>query len=77
MSTSPLLTAWHVAAALLFVLCFRMWSLRRSKGPMPPGPVGWPLIGNVLDIPIEYSWKTFAKWGERWGEHREALPLGC
>ena len=35
---------------------------------MPPGPTGWPLIGNLLDVPIEYSWHAFAKWAERWGE---------
>lgn len=62
--------AWHVATALLFVLCLRMYLLRRTRGSMPPGPAGWPVIGNVLDVPIAHSWKTFARWGERWGASR-------
>ncbi|GAV99374.1 cytochrome p450 [Lentinula edodes] len=35
---------------------------------MPPGPQGWPLIGNLLDLPTAYEWEIFAKWGERWGD---------
>ncbi|KAJ7907006.1 cytochrome P450, partial [Mycena leptocephala] len=31
------------------------------------GPTGWPLIGNVLDMPKSHSWKTFALWGEIYG----------
>ena len=70
MGTSPttsLLTAWHAAAVVLLALIVRAAMLRRRKGPMPPGPTGWPIIGNVLDVPVNHSWKTFAKWGERWG----------
>ncbi|KAH9928065.1 cytochrome P450 [Fomitopsis serialis] len=31
-------------------------------------PTGWPVIGNILDMPSSYEWKTFARWGERWGD---------
>lgn len=41
---------------------------RMSKAPLPPGPMGLPLIGNVLDMPAEEQWKTFAKWGETYGD---------
>ncbi|KAJ3859266.1 cytochrome P450 [Lentinula novae-zelandiae] len=40
---------------------------RRRRPSMPPGPQGWPLIGNLLDLPTAYEWEVFAKWGERWG----------
>ncbi|KAK0204608.1 cytochrome P450, partial [Desarmillaria ectypa] len=36
--------------------------------PFPPGPKGLPFIGNLLDIPSEKEWLTFAKWGEKYGD---------
>ena len=48
---------------------------RKRRGSLPPGPRGWPLIGNVLDMPKSHEWKTFAQWGEKWGKH-EVWPLG-
>ncbi|KAJ3755986.1 cytochrome P450 [Lentinula raphanica] len=35
----------------------------RSRPPLPPGPTGLPLIGNVMDMPSESEWLTFAEWG--------------
>ncbi|KDQ62055.1 hypothetical protein JAAARDRAFT_203276 [Jaapia argillacea MUCL 33604] len=40
---------------------------KRSPAPLPPGPKGWPIIGNVLDMPTTKPWLVFTKWGERWG----------
>ncbi|TBU24874.1 cytochrome P450 [Dichomitus squalens] len=74
--TTSLLTAWHAAAVILFLLIIRGAILRKRRGPMPPGPVGWPIIGNALDIPLNHSWKTFAKWGERWGDLMSVVLLG-
>ncbi|GLB39728.1 putative cytochrome p450 [Lyophyllum shimeji] len=62
------------------VLClFLLHSLLRRprKGPLlPPGPKGLPLIGNVLDMPSEQQWLTFAKWGEQWGDICSVTVLG-
>lgn len=41
---------------------------RRRQPSMPPGPKGWPLIGNLLDLPTTHEWEVFAKWGEKWGK---------
>ncbi|KAJ6507474.1 cytochrome P450 [Mycena vulgaris] len=40
---------------------------RRTRTPLPPGPRGYPLIGNIFDMPERHSWKAFAKWGEQYG----------
>ena len=54
-----------LAALALFILT-RLFSAKRPA-PLPPGPKGLPLLGNVLDMPSEQEWLTFAKWGEVWG----------
>lgn len=49
----------------------RLLSKRRS--PLPPGPRGYPIIGNVLDMPTDRPWLTFTQWGEKWGMSLKSL----
>ncbi|KAJ2928475.1 hypothetical protein H1R20_g8623, partial [Candolleomyces eurysporus] len=37
------------------------------KLPLPPGPSGLPLIGNVLDIPEEDFCLKYKEWSDRYG----------
>ncbi|VDC06022.1 unnamed protein product [Peniophora sp. CBMAI 1063] len=39
---------------------------RSNERRKPPGPPGWPIIGNVLDLGPR-KWLAFAKWGETYG----------
>ncbi|KAH9947304.1 cytochrome P450 [Amylocystis lapponica] len=64
---SALLTVLDIAAAFLTIVLVERLFSRRPTYSLPPGPAGWPLIGNVLDMPPSHEWKTFAKWGEKWG----------
>ncbi|TFY83864.1 hypothetical protein EWM64_g140 [Hericium alpestre] len=58
----------HVALALAAIFVVRRLLVRRGHGPLPPGPRGLPVIGNVLDIPNERQWLTYSEWGRRWGD---------
>ncbi|CCL99497.1 uncharacterized protein FIBRA_01515 [Fibroporia radiculosa] len=48
----------------------------KRKGPLPPGPRGWPIIGNVFDMPTSYQWKTYTQWAEKWGDIISVTLLG-
>ncbi|OSX59347.1 hypothetical protein POSPLADRAFT_1150256 [Postia placenta MAD-698-R-SB12] len=57
------------AAVLLVALLFVVYRGRQSaRGPLPPGPRGWPLVGNVFDMPSTNEWNTYMSWGEKWGD---------
>ncbi|KAG1869546.1 cytochrome P450 [Suillus subluteus] len=49
---------------------------KKNPAPYPPGPPGWPLIGNVSDIPHIKAWLTFAKWGKKYGDISHVEVLG-
>jgi hypothetical protein len=40
---------------------------KRERLSLPPGPKGWPLIGNFLDIPQSDFVKTYAEWARKYG----------
>ncbi|KAE9398795.1 cytochrome P450 [Gymnopus androsaceus JB14] len=60
-----MLTKVLVAVCILFIGRLLM---RRRQPPLPPGPRGWPLIGNITDFPTSCEWEVFTKWGEKWGD---------
>lgn len=55
---------WQVVCggAFALVVLAKYFNSNNTK-PFPPGPRGWPVIGNVLDIPFEYPWKVYRQWG--------------
>ena len=64
---------YHTLAATLFG-CILFWQLKRfrpsnPKGlPLPPGPKGYPLIGNLFDMPINKPWLVYDEWCKTYGE---------
>ncbi|KAJ3978209.1 hypothetical protein F5890DRAFT_380870, partial [Lentinula detonsa] len=51
-------------------------TLEKRALPLPPGPRGWPIIGNLLDVPPKEEWFTFAKWGDTYGKIASVTVLG-
>lgn len=63
-ATSALLDS---LAVLLLIYVVRVLVFGGRPSRSPPGPPGWPFIGNVFDIPTTYQWETFTAWGDKWG----------
>ncbi|TRM63526.1 cytochrome P450 [Schizophyllum amplum] len=62
-STLPPLPTLAGVISIAFVL---VKYLRKDKAyPLPPGPKGWPLIGNILDWPRAQEWFTFMNWSQQ------------
>jgi len=67
MFSIPPLGVASLAIATSLVLVYR--KRRNARQSYPPGPKGYPLIGNVLDIPQDVPvWKTAISMGERYSE---------
>lgn len=64
-----------LAAIVLFYVA--LWGLRTPahRLPLPPGPKRKPIIGNLLDWPINSKeWETFSRWQEQFGEQSVSSP---
>jgi hypothetical protein len=64
-----LMTYSLLDASLGFVLVFLLWKIysRSSPPSHPPGPKGWPLIGNLFDMPKEKAWNVFTQLSKEYG----------
>jgi hypothetical protein len=65
------------ALALLGYIIFKHIQ-RRSKGPLPPGPKGLPLLGNILDLPPPgtVEWTHWQKHKEKYGPISSVSVMG-
>ncbi|KAI0078417.1 cytochrome P450 [Panus rudis PR-1116 ss-1] len=61
------LSASILVSSVLLVQLLRKSQTKRRL-PLPPGPKGYPLIGNMLDLPTVTPWKTYREWSRTYGE---------
>ncbi|KAF9220855.1 cytochrome P450 [Gyrodon lividus] len=56
--------------ALCFTFIRKAWRKRalRNGLPLPPGPRGLPLIGNVFDLNMAEPWLSYEQWGKQYGD---------
>jgi hypothetical protein len=66
------LSTWTLAAAALFgFFAWRQLSNRaKLRGQsFPPGPPGWPIIGNVLDVPLREEHLKYTELCKKYGAY--------
>ena len=39
----------------------------RSQSQLPPGPKGFPIVGNLFDLASTHLWEQFGAWGREYG----------
>ncbi len=61
------LLAITVPAAVIFLARQYQWRRKLQGCKLPPGPKGWPIIGNLLDLPSEQAWVKFRDWSRTYG----------
>lgn len=61
------------AALALFVVVLNTFRkllthARQPRLSLPPGPRGYPLIGNLLDVPRKSPWEKYDQMARKYGE---------
>jgi hypothetical protein len=65
---NPSMSALAAVIIITIWLALRIFHDRSKRRRLPPGPPGWPLMGNIGDFPKEDRWITFSKWAEQYGQ---------
>jgi hypothetical protein len=64
---SSLEIALLLAVSAGFFLLYKIASGNGSAYRRPPGPKGYPIIGNLFDMPSGNEVFVWAEWRQKWG----------
>lgn len=70
-------TIGGAAIVLTALIVAHMSSTKRTPAPLPPGPKGLPLVGNVADLPQSQPWLGFAELEEKYGTFIHFPDANC
>ena len=48
---------------------------RGRRSDLPPGPKGYPIVGNIFDLPPTHLWEKFSEFGKQYGALSVRSPL--
>lgn len=57
---------YYALLGLFVVCCYAAMPSRRTGKPLP-GPKGWPIIGNLFDVPIVSPWIALGEMAKIYG----------
>ena len=59
----------YLSLASVIIGCAALVRLgrRRSRSRLPPGPKGYPILGNLLELPPTHVWEKCTDWGRQYG----------
>lgn len=73
MLTLPNVTWLDVCLASVGAYLVKQVFTKKNPAQYPPGPPGWPLIGNI-GMPYVKPWLVFAEWGKKYGKYLSFYP---
>jgi hypothetical protein len=73
--TSPTFLVSFFSALLFLASIWVIHAHRRHGGlPYPPGPRPLPILGNLLDVPKDFSWLAYTRLSKTYGRN---ITLFC
>lgn len=58
----------YLSSASIVLGCAALTRLvLRQRPDLPPGPKGYPIVGNLFDLPPSHVWEKFSEFGKQYG----------
>jgi hypothetical protein len=66
----------YLAFALILLTFVTVYSRRQKRFPVPPGPKGLPIVGNIFQFPRKKEWEVYAEWAKLYGQYSSSSFAG-